>query len=213
MFENEIIDVFKSRQLNIKNNNYIFSNNSDFSILDKLPGLCGISCDGYDIEIDMAYNIKVDLKEVAVKDILTYVLETLKSMKLLDVSMDYELEFVNKYSLFKFSNVLRNFSRIVQLVFFNVDELDIEDQVLFNELYSYNSLYFNVNSFIKESNFKTYLYGSTECLDDREDYTKVTVIEEVLDCDVSPIEEYMEMLDSKNSCGLSLVKTRKNNDE
>ena len=73
--------------------------------------------------------------------------------------------------------VLSNYNRMVQIIFYNVDKLSIEEQMLFNELYYFNSIYFDVNAFIKESNFKTYFLTGDRVLDNRENYERVKIVE------------------------------------
>lgn len=175
MTEQEILENFSHRNLNLKINNYIFCGTNDLSILDKIPSVCSISSTESDIDIDYAINVKIDLEEVNVKDVLSYTLQALKDLSLLDVTFDYNLEFNNKFDLIKFQNVLYNYGKVVQIIFSNVEELDIKEQMLFNEIYHFNSIYFNANSFIKNNNFQSYSLNNGQVLDDREDYTKVNV--------------------------------------
>lgn len=180
MTEQEILENFRYRNLNLKTNNYIFCGANDLSILDKIPSVCSISSTESDIDIDYAINVKIDLEEVNVKDVLSYTLQALKDLSLLDVTLDYNLEFNNKFDLIKFQNVLYNYGKVVQMIFSNVEELDIKEQMLFNEIYHFNSIYFNANSFIKNNNFQSYSLNNGQVLDDREDYTKVNVIKRII---------------------------------
>lgn len=50
--------------------------------------------------------------------------------------------------------------------------------MLFNEIYYFNSIFFNANSFIKDSNFKSYFLTGGRVLDNRENYTKVKLPKE-----------------------------------
>lgn len=180
MTEQEILENFRYRNLNLKTNNYIFCGANDLSILDKIPSVCSISSTESDIDIDYAINVKIDLEEVNIKDVLSYTLQALKDLSLLDVTFDYNLEFNNKFDLIKFQNVLYNYGKVVQMIFSNVEELDIKEQMLFNEIYHFNSIYFNANSFIKNNNFQSYSLNNGQVLDDREDYTKVNVIKRII---------------------------------
>lgn len=173
MLKEEIIDIFKYRCLNSKVNNFIFCEMDDFMILDKIPERCSISTPENNIDIDFAQNIKIDLSEVAVKDILSYTLEILKEHKLLDVYLDYPIKFNSKFDLFKFQNILHAYGVVVQLIFYNIEQLDIEEQMLFNEIYYFNSIFFNANAFIKGDNFQSYFLSGERILDNRENYTKV----------------------------------------
>lgn len=186
MLEEEIIEEFRHRDLNCKTNNYIFTGISDFQILNRIPDKCSISMPEYkldidfvpniyfdleELDIDFASNIKINLEEIAVKDILSYVLELLKKSEL--VSIDHTWNFNTKFDLFNFIDVLYAYRRIVQLVFYNVDKLTPEDQMLLNEIYYFNTIYFNANAFICDNHFQTYFLSGGRILDNRENYTKV----------------------------------------
>jgi len=173
MLEEEIIQEFKHRYLNLKTNNYIFCKFDNFDILDNIPDRCSISIAESNVDIEFAQNIKIDLREVNVRDILSYTLQILKGLSLLDVTLDYPLKLNNKFDLLKFQNVLHNYGVIVQLIFYNVEELDLEDQMLFNEIYYFNSIFFNANAFIKDGNFQSYFLSNERVLDNRENYTKI----------------------------------------
>ena len=128
------------------------------------------------IDIKYAKNIKIDLAEVEIKDILLYTLRILKESLLLDITLDYTLDFNNKFDLLKFQRILNNYNLSVQLIFYNVEELTLEDQMLFNEIYYFNSMYFNVNSFVKDNNFQSYFLSGDRVLDNRENYTKINLV-------------------------------------
>jgi|GEM_PF-5145798 len=175
MNEKEVIEIFKQRFLNYKTNNYIFSRTDNFSILDEITDRCSISTPENNIDIDYANNIKIDLDEVNIKDILSFTLEVLKKSKLIDIYLDYPLEFNSKFDLLKFRNILNSYNRVVQLIFYKVERLSLEEQMLFNEIYYFNSIYFNANSFIKDDNFQSYFLSKDRVLDNRENYTKVII--------------------------------------
>lgn len=176
MTKQEIIEEFKRRYINSKNNNYIFTEINDFGILDDIPDVCSISMPDTTLDIEYAHNIKINLDEVEVRNVLSYTLELLKEMKLLDVSFDYNIELKNKFDLLRFQHVLSNYNRAVQLIFYNIEALSIEDQMLFNEIYYFHSFLFNVNSFIKGSNFQSYFLTGDRVLDNRENYTRVKTV-------------------------------------
>ena len=175
MPEAEIIALFEQRYLNSKTNNFIFTGINTFEILDDIPDKCDISMSDSDMEVEAAENIKIDMEEVNVKDILSYALQLLKNASLLDASFDYSMDFNSKFDLLRFQGVLRNYNRVVQLIFYNMDELSLEDQALFNEIYYFNSMYFNANSFIKGNNFPSYFLSNGRILDNRENYTKIKI--------------------------------------
>lgn len=208
MSEQEIIRLFNDRYLNSKTNNFIFTGIDDFSILDYIPEQCCISTTENDIDIDFAQNIKIDLAEVNVKDILSYTLEKLKKSSLLDTTLDYNLDFNNKIDLFKFQGVLRNYDVVVQLIFYNMEELSLENQLLLNEIYYFNSIFFNANAFIKENNFQTYILTKERILDNRENYTRIKLVNR------NRLEfqenEYSELLEMKSNCPIkSRIKQEK----
>lgn len=173
MLEEEIIGEFKHRFLNSKVNNYIFTSIDDFRMLDKIPGRCNITLPDNDINIDFAENIKINLKEIEVREILSYTLDLLKRKSLLDTFLDYKLDFNNKFDLLRFQNVLYRYNRIVQLIFYNLEELSLEEQMLFNEIYYFKNIFYNANSFIKGNHFQSYFLSNDRVLDNRENYDKV----------------------------------------
>lgn len=177
MTEKEILEEFNHRYINSKTNNYIFTGINNFEILNNMPKICDVTIYENDVNIDYAYNILVDLQEVEVKNILTYILNDLKNKHLLDKNLDYEVEFKNKFDLLKFQTVLSKYNKMVQIIFYNIENLSMEEQMLFNELYYFNSMYFDVNTFIKENNFKTYFLNDDRVLDGRENYEKVKLVE------------------------------------
>lgn len=176
MSEKEILELFRYRYLNSKTNNYIFSEIKNFDILKSIPDNCIISISECNLDIDKAINIKIDLEEIEVKDILKYSLNVLKELKMVDRFFEYDVDFNNKFDLLKFQSVLRNYNRIIQLIFYNIDKLSLEEQMLFNEIYYFNSVYFDANTFIKENNFQSYFLSGDRVLDNRENYTKIKMV-------------------------------------
>lgn len=174
----EILNLFNSRYLNSKTNNYIFTGIDDFKILDDISNRCSIRILENDIDVEFAQNIKIDLNEINIKNILSYILNLLKEQAILDIDFDYTLEFNNKFDLLKFQNILRNYNIVVQLIFYNIDKLSLEEHMLFNEIYYFNSIFFNINSFIKEDDFQTYFLSNERILDDRENYEKIKYIKQ-----------------------------------
>ncbi len=171
----ELLTYLKSRQLNSKTNNMIIVGDELNKIINDIPDVTGISFIDDDIDVDVALNIKIDLSKVSVKDILTYSLSYLKQLKLVDEYFDCILPFNNKFDILKFRSILKKYNRVVQLVCYSIENLSIEEQMLFNELYYYNSPFFIVISLIKD-NFKTYFLTQDRVLDDRENYQKYEII-------------------------------------
>lgn len=175
MEEKDIIQNFSSRHLNSKTNNLIITGITDFNIIDNITDTCSITISDFELDNCKAYNIKIDLKEVEVKDIFNYVLNHLKNFKLIYDYFVYKIEFNDKFDILKFQSVLRDYNIIVQMIFINIELLSEEEQKLFNELYYYNSIFFNVSSFIN-NNFKTYFLSNDRVLDNRENYNKIELI-------------------------------------
>ena len=171
----EILEKFNSRQLNSKTNNMVIAGNDSGMLVNGIPNMTSISFLDNELDISMALNIKIDLSIVSINDILTYVLNYLKQLKLVDVSLDYTLPFNDKFAIVKFRSILQNYNRVVQLVCYNLESLSMEDQMLFNELYYYNSIFFNVISLTKD-NFKTYFLTQNRVLDSRENYQKYEIV-------------------------------------
>lgn len=207
MLEKEILEEFKHRYLNSKTNNYIFCKLDNFSLLENIPDRCNISIEESNVNIEYAKNIKIDLKKVKVRDILSYVLQALKNESL-DDTLDYNLEFNNNFDLLKFQNILRKQDIIVQLIFYNIEELDLEEQMLFNEIYYFNSYYFNANSFIKGNNFQSYFLINERVLDNRENYTKIKLFKIKTD-DLD--NQFVENVNDKLEDSKQLIKTKKKN--
>lgn len=171
----EMIYYLNNRQLNNKTNNLIIFLDDIKSLLDNISNTSNISFSDNDIDVDIALNIKIDLKEVSVNDILEYSINYLKNLKLVDINNDYILPFNNKFDLLKFTKILRNYNRVVQLIFYNIENLSIDEQMLFNELYYYNSPFFNIIS-LTNDHFKTYFLTQDRVLDDRENYERYNII-------------------------------------
>ncbi len=164
-----IIETFTERTLNIKTNNYIFTHVSSLEFLAKIPPKCKIeiNTNELDLEINEALNIKIDLSIIKVKDILNFVLQC--------IGVSEKLDFNQKFDLLKFQGHLRNLNVIVQLLFYNLDTLTKEEQMLLNEIYYFHSDYFNVSSFIPGNYFQTHFLSGNRVLDNRENYIPIKV--------------------------------------
>ena len=171
----ELLSCFKRRVLNTKTNNMIIIVNDIEELVDNIPNIT--SLDNYN-GIDNALNIKIDLSKINLNSILTYSLNYLKDKNLIDDSLEYRLPFNNKFDINKFRIILQNNNIMVQLFFYNIERLSIEEQKLFNELYYYNSYdnnCFNIITLAKKD-FKTYSLNQDRMLDDRENYQKYRII-------------------------------------
>ena len=178
MTHDELFDYFKNRQLNSKTNNMIIIGEKLNTLINDIPTTTDISFIDDDIDINIAINIKIDLSKVDIKDVLTYALNYLKKIQYIDNSFDCTLPFNNKLVLLKFNSVLQKYNIVIQLIFYNMEELQIEEQMLFNELYyfkSFNSSYFNIIS-LTNNHFKTYFLTNNRVLDSREDYQRYEIV-------------------------------------
>ena len=175
MTKEEITEIFNYRELNSKTNNMIIIGTDSRDLVESLPDTTGISFLENNITIDTAINIKIDLTEINVKDILTYVLNYLKDLKLVDVSLDYTLPLTNIYDINIFITVLHNYNIVVQLIFYNMEYLSEEEQKLLNELYYNNSSYFNTISLTKKG-FITYHLDYNRVLKPTEHYQEYVII-------------------------------------
>lgn len=175
MTKEEITEIFNYRELNSKTNNMIIIGTDSRDLFESLPDTTGISFLENNITIDTAINIKIDLTEINVKDILNYVLNYLKDLKLVDVSLDYKLPLTNMYDINKFITVLHNYNIVVQLIFYNMEYLSEEEQKLLNELYYNNSPYFNIISLTKKG-FITYYLEYNRVLKPTEHYQEYEII-------------------------------------
>ena len=175
MTKEEITEIFNYRELNSKTNNMIIIGTDSRDLVESLPDTTDISFFKNSITIDTAINIKIDLTEINVKDILTYVLNYLKDLKLVDVSLDYTLPLTNMYDINKFITVLYNYNRVVQLILHNMEYLSEEEQKLLNELYYSNSPYFITIS-LTEKGFITYRLNYNRVLKPTEHYQEYEII-------------------------------------
>ena len=169
MLDSEIIDEINDRHLNVKTNNMILVTDNPFNILNNINNTSNVLFTFDDFGKCISHNIKIDMSKIDVKNILNYVLDYLKSMKLIDDYNDIELK--DSISLFKFEYILMNNNIILQLFFYNLDDLTTEEQMIFNELYYYNSPYFSIISFVKD-NFITYFLSKNRVLDYRDNFQK-----------------------------------------
>jgi len=175
MLLEEMFKEFISRNINEKNNNYIFTGFDDFQQLAKLPQKCHVSMPEDLKDIKYAENVTIDLSKIDVQDILWF---TITKLRLRGINLDVpeNLYFCDKFNILEFQKMLRNKGIVVQMIFYNTEHLTKEAQMLFNELYYFNSMYFNVTTFTKNDNFITYFLSSERVLDNRENYTKIKLL-------------------------------------
>lgn len=182
--EEEIVSMFRSRSLNSKTNNLIVTEVRDLSFLKDIPDHCDVTldrtledeCCAFPVS-STALNVPVDLSIVRVKDIITH---TLRKIGLLD--KEDTIDFEGSVSAFKLHRKLQNRGLIVQIILYNIEDLDAEEQMLLNELIYFRSPYYNVNVFTKDQTLKTYFLTRERFLDRRESFMQMAL---------KPIEEEM----------------------
>lgn len=176
MSENEILELFNYRDLSKKTSNYVFSEIKNLNIMDSIPEKCRISFVGDYIDYAEALNIKINLKKIEIENILAYCLNALKDYKMINSVSEYKMKFNNEFDLLKFHEALSIRNLTVQLIFYNIENLKINDLKLINEIYRFNSFTFTVNTFTKGNDLKTYYNKKIE---DSENYIKVKVLNKV----------------------------------
>lgn len=171
MKEQEILNILNHKHLNTKTNNYIFSEireEQQDSIIAKVNPIClldNLEADITDeIGTNKMNNVTIDLSQVSTKDILTVALELLKIKE--------SIPFESKMNLLKLRGILRTHRKAIQFIFYHLDHLTIEEQKLLNEIYWFNTYFFNANALIARNHFITTQTQSGYMLDNREDYDK-----------------------------------------
>jgi len=168
MNSNELIGELSMRRLNTKTNNMIVIGEYTEELVDDIPETCVVTLPEEEqlVQVD---NIKVDLSQVRVEDILTVILDSYD-----DGTMDNEylnIPFKSLRSLITFQRVLKRRNIFIQIVLYNMDGLTEQEQMLINELFYYYSENFNVTA-IKRQEFSTYFLTGDRRLDSRENFTK-----------------------------------------
>ena len=172
----ELSETLRFREITFSYNNMIIMGNYSEDLIRTIPTTTGISFPKNNIDIAASINIPINLAEINIKDILTYALNYLKELKLVDPSFDYTLPFIDQYSVKNFVEVLHNYNRVVQLIFYNIEYLSLEEQKIFNELYYYSGPFFSVITFTNEE-FKTYALSYDRELQDGINYQKHKIME------------------------------------
>lgn len=171
----DIIDIFNKRELNIKTNNYVVT---DLDIILRSRLIAGINVEApvsyipdafsFDSNYPTMRNIFVDLNDVPVNEILAFSLEKL--------GISNQITFKSAVDLFRFRGILRNNGVCIAIIAYNSEELPISDRMTLNELYTFNTSFFNINELLmQESLFSTEM-RSGRMLDNRENYTRIRVI-------------------------------------
>ncbi len=168
MNSNDLIGELSSRQLNTKTNNMIVIGEYSKELIGEIPETCVVTLPEEEQQVQVD-NITVDLSQVKVEDLLTFILDSYD-----DGTMDHEyltIKFKSLRSLITFQRVLRRRNIFIQIVLYNMDGLTEQEQMLINELFYYYSENFNVTA-IKRQELSTYFLTGDRRLDPRENFTK-----------------------------------------
>lgn len=167
----EIISLFNERELNYKTNNYLVT---DLDSLARQKIISGIEKEiiikplddnSFDELYIKMHNVLVDLKDIPVKDLFAYLLEAL--------NIPDSISFDDKFSILRYRGLLRECQKASSIILYNGENLEDKDRALLNEIYGFNTTFFNVNDLLMSSYFSFYQTSSGLFLDSRENYTRV----------------------------------------
>lgn len=167
----EIIEMFRFREINSKTNNLIVTGVENFEILNKIPKQCDFTFASdvfYGTVPTEAFNVLIDLRTIKLKDILTVALT-----RTLALSEPLQLDFDEARSIYKLNGILQTHKTIIQFIFFGLESLSLEDSMLLNELFYHTTAFFSVSAFINEKHLKTYFIPQGRALDRRENYLQL----------------------------------------
>lgn len=187
--KNEIINMIIRRKINSKNNNYIIAGKDSKSILDTIPSISFASFIEDSTKNELVFNIKIDLNKIQIQDIFKCVISYFQTIGKLDMEIKHHISFDNKIDVWRFDHLLKKYNLYVQLIFYNVEILTIEEQKLFNELYYYFSYNFYLISLIK-NHFNSYFLENNRVLDDREDYQRFVLKKSGIKCNGRNFDRY-----------------------
>ena len=172
--EAEIIEMITLRQINEKNNNFIIAGDSSKSILDAISDTSVATFIEDPNKTETLINIKIDLELIKIQDVFKYIISYLKGAGKIDLENQYHISFDNKIDIWRLDRILKKHNIFVQLIFYNVATLTIQEQELFNELYYYFSYNYFVVSLVND-HFNSYFLANNRVLDDREDYQRLVL--------------------------------------
>lgn len=143
----EILEVFNKRELNTKTNNYIVGgldnilrNKLMMGIENEVPVSYIPDSFSFESSYPTMRNIFVDLNDVPVSDILTFSLDTL--------GINDSIKFKSAVDLFRFRGILRSNGVCIAIIAYNSEGLPISDRMTLNELYTFNTSFFNMNELL-----------------------------------------------------------------
>lgn len=167
----EIIDLINIKQLNHKTNNYIIKNvdkeneiisriNSE-SIIENLDDIKKLELS---FSQEKLINIFINLNDIDYYNVLNMTLDFL--------GIDEKVKLKTMKDILRFKGLLRKNNKAVQFIITNPGVLAEEDAKIFNQLLYFNTYYFNL---IIIGELKTYEVIGNKILDNRENYTNITL--------------------------------------
>lgn len=170
----EIIRLFNERKLNTKCNNYIVTDldvgtrQKIIEALEKEIIVKTLDNNSFDEKYVIMNNIVVNLRDIPVRDLLSYLLYSLDIPK--------SIVFEDKFALLKYRGLLRNYGKCSAIILYNGEELGNKDRALLNDIYNFNTSFFNVNDLVL-NDFLSYCQTTSGIfLDSRDDYTRIRLL-------------------------------------
>ena len=151
----EVILTLNEKKLNEKTNHYIFTdikNKEIHQIVKEIKPICTLRHPSLEVLHEIGRtdipNMVVDVSAVKVEDLLN---ETLSFLNISE-----SIPFLDKKSLMRFRGILRNYNKVVQWIILNGDILNFQEQQKMNEIFWFNTYFFNINYLLTTSNLTTY---------------------------------------------------------
>lgn len=170
----EILSTLNHKRLNEKTNHYIFANIPKEMIHEIVSGIqpiCTISDPTEEVKREIGrsnlINVIVDISSIKIDDFLNETLFFLQIAK--------SLSFHDKTSLLRFRGILRECGVAIQWIILKGDVLSFQDQMRLNEIFWFNTYFFNINYLLTSSDLKTYCLENGRYLDPRENYQKIMI--------------------------------------
>lgn len=175
LFLEDVLEIFNKRELNIKTNNYIvvgldniLRNKLMMGIEKEVPVSYIPDSFSFESSYPTMRNIFVNLNDVPVSDILAFSLEKL--------GINNSIGFKSAVDLFRFRGILRSNGVCIAIIAYNSEGLSIGDRMILNELYTFNTSFFNINELLVQELLCSTELKNGRMLDDRENYTRIRII-------------------------------------
>lgn len=172
-----VIEIIDKKHLNSKTNNYIFygfDSASLYSVVNYSRGRTPVIENFSDIESDVyvvdnkMQNILIDLSDTDIEELLNEIL--------MQTHINERLPFKDIKDILKFKSILRKNRKMLQLIFYNGEDLSREKQILLNDMFWINTYIFNIIYLLREkSHLTTYETPKGYVLDDRENYQRYQI--------------------------------------